>query len=125
MNFRQIEFTHLLENVIYNELCIRGYSVDVGIVHKQERTDGNNRIRQHYEVDFVCNQGSKRYYIQSAFKITNENKIQQEEKSLRNIDDSFKKIIILGEPSPIIRNDAGITFISIYEFLLNENSLDL
>lgn len=125
LNFRQIEFTHLLENVIYNELCIRGYSVDVGIVHKQERTDGNNRIRQHYEVDFVCNQGSKRYYIQSAFKITNESKIQQEEKSLRNIDDSFKKIIIFGESSPIIRNDAGITFISIYEFLLNEDSLDL
>ena len=125
LNFRQIEFTHLMENVIYNELCIRGYSVDVGIVHKQERTGGDDRTRRHYEVDFVCNQGSKRYYIQSAFKMTDENKIRQEENSLRKIDDSFKKIIVLGEPTPVIRTESGITIISIYDFLLNENSLDL
>lgn len=125
LNFRQIEFTHLLENVIYNELCIRGYSVDVGLVKKQERIEGDNRTRRHYEVDFVCNQGSKRYYIQSAFKMIDENKMRQEENSLRNIDDSFKKFIVLGEPTPIIRTEEGITIISIYDFLLKENSLDL
>lgn len=125
LNFRQIEFTHLLENVIYNELRIRGYNVDVGIVPKQVRDEDGNRIRQYYEVDFVCNQGSKRYYIQSAYRMNDENKIKQEETSLRNIGDSFKKIIILGEPTPVIRNESGITIISIYDFLLKDNSLEL
>lgn len=125
LNFRQIEFTHLLENVIYNELRIRGYNIDVGVVPKQERKDTGERVRQYYEVDFVCNQGSRRYYIQSAYKMIDENKIKQEEASLRHIDDSFKKIIILGEPTPVIRNDSGITIISIYDFLLKENSLEL
>lgn len=125
LNFRQIEFTHLLENVIYNELRIRGYNIDVGVVAKQERKDTGERVRQYYEVDFVCNQGSRRYYIQSAYKMIDENKIKQEEASLRHIDDSFKKIIILGEPTPVIRNDSGITIISIYDFLLKENSLEL
>ena len=125
LNFRQIEFTHLLENVIYNELRIRGYNIDVGVVPKQERIEDGKRVRQYYEVDFVCNQGSKRYYIQSAYRINDEYKIRQEENSLRNIDDSFKKIIVIGEATPIIRNEAGITTISIYDFLLNENSLEL
>ena len=91
MNFRQIEFTHLLENVIYNELLIRGFNVDVGVVSKQMRTDDGNRIRRNYEVDFVCNQGSRRYYIQSAYKMIDEDKVSQEKASLKNIDDSFKK----------------------------------
>lgn len=125
MNFRQIEFTHLLENVIYNELLIRGFNVDVGVVSKQIRTDDGSRVRRNYEVDFVCNQGSKRYYIQSAYKIIDDEKVRQEENSLRNIDDSFKKIIILGESTPVIRNEYGITIISIYDFLLNNNSLEL
>lgn len=125
LNFRQIEFTHLLENVIYNELLIRGFNVDVGVVSKQVRTDDGSRIRRNYEVDFVCNQGSRRYYIQSAYKMIDEEKVRQEENSLRNIDDSFKKIIILGESTPIIRNEYGVTIISIYDFLLNENSLEL
>lgn len=125
LNFRQIEFTHLLENVIYNELLIRGFNVDVGVVSKQVRTDDGSRVRRTYEVDFVCNQGSRRYYIQSAYKMIDEEKVRQEENSLRNIDDSFKKIIILGESTPIIRNEHGITIISIYDFLLNENSLEL
>lgn len=125
LNFRQVEFTHLLENVIYNELRIRGYNIDVGVVPKQVRKDTGERVRQYYEVDFVCNQGSKRYYIQSAYKMIDENKIKQEEASLRHIDDSFKKIIILGEPTPVIRNESGITIISIYDFLLKENSLEL
>ena len=125
LNFRQIEFTHLLENVIYNELLIRGFNVDVGVVSKQIRTDDGCRVRRNYEVDFVCNQGSKRYYIQSAYKMIDEEKVRQEENSLRNIDDSFKKIIILGESTPVIRNEYGITIISIYDFLLNNNSLEL
>ena len=125
LNFRQIEFTHLLENVIYNELRIRGYNVDVGVVSKRERNEEGNRDWKHYEVDFVCNQGSKRYYIQSAYRMIDQEKVRQEENSLRNIDDSFKKIIVLGEATPVIRTEAGITIISIYDFLLNDNSLEL
>ena len=125
LNFRQIEFTHLLENVIYNELRIRGYNVDVGVVSKRERNEEGNRNWKHYEVDFVCNQGSKRYYIQSAYRMIDQEKVRQEENSLRNIDDSFKKIIVLGEATPVIRTEAGITIISIYDFLLNDNSLEL
>lgn len=125
LNFRQIEYTHLLENVIYNELIARGFSVDVGIVPKQEKDNQGNRERLYYEVDFVCNQGSQRYYIQSAYRMINEEKVKQEEASLRNIDDSFKKIIILGEYTPVLHNEAGITIISIYDFLLKDNSLEL
>lgn len=125
LNFRQVEYTHLLENVIYNELIARGFSVDVGVVPKQMRDDNGERGRQYYEVDFVCNQGSKRYYIQSAYKMIDEEKVRQEETSLRNIDDSFKKIIILGEYTPVLHNESGITTISIFDFLLKENSLEL
>lgn len=125
LNFRQVEYTHLLENVIYNELIARGFSVDVGVVSKQTRDDNGERGRQYYEVDFVCNQGSKRYYIQSAYKMIDEEKVRQEEASLRNIDDSFKKIIILGEYTPVLHNESGITIISIFDFLLKENSLEL
>lgn len=106
-------------------LLVRGFNVDVGVVPKQVRTEEGNRIRQYYEVDFVCNQGSRRYYIQSAYRMIDEEKVRQEEASLRNIDDSFKKIIILGESTPVIRNESGITIISIYDFLLNDNSLEL
>lgn len=125
LNFRQIEFTHLLENVIYNELLIRGFNVDVGVVSRQVRTNDGSRVRRIYEVDFVCNQGSRRYYIQSTYKMMDDEKVRQEENSLRNIDDSFKKIIILGESTPVLRNEYGITIISIYDFLLNENALEL
>ena len=125
LNFRQIEYTHLLENVIYNELIARGFSVDVGIVAKHEKDDQGKRERQYYEVDFVCNQGSQRYYIQSAYRMINEEKVKQEESSLRNIEDSFKKIIILGEYTPVLHNETGITIISIYDFLLRDNSLEL
>lgn len=124
LNFRQVEYTHLLENVIYNELLVRGFSVDVGVVSKQERTE-DIRERRYYEVDFVCNQGSKRYYIQSAYRMIDDAKIKQEETSLRNIDDSFKKIIIVGEMMPVVRNESGITVMSIYDFLMQDNSLEL
>lgn len=125
INFRQVEYSHLLENVIYNELIARGFSVDVGMVVKQIRNDVGERSRKYYEVDFVCNLGSKRYYIQSAYRMLNEEKIRQEENSLRNIGDSFKKIIILGEYTPVLHNESGITILSIYDFLLKENSLEL
>ena len=125
LNFCQVEYTHLLENVIYNELRARGYSVDVGVVQKRLRTEDGNRDRQYYEVDFVCNQGSRRYYVQSAYRMIDEEKVKQEEASLRQINDSFKKIIILGEYTPVLHNESGITIISIYDFLLKENALEL
>ena len=125
LNFRQVEYTHLLENIIYNELISRGFSVDVGVVEKRSRNENGTDVRQYLEVDFVCNQGSKRYYIQSTYKMIDDEKVRQEENSLRNIDDSFKKIIILGEYTPVLHNESGITIMSIYDFLLKENSLEL
>ena len=125
INFRQVEYSHLLENVIYNELIARGFSVDVGVVVKQERNDMGERNRHYYEVNFVCNLGSKRYYIQSAYRMLNEEKVRQEENSLRHIDDSFKKIIILGDYTPVLHSESGITIIGIYDFLLKDNSLEL
>lgn len=124
INFRQPDQSHTMENIIYNELRMRGFNVDVGVVPVVIREDGK-QMRRQYEIDFVCNLGSARYYIQSAYRMENENKIAQEENSLRNVDDSFKKIIILGEHTPVLRNEAGITTISIYDFLLNANSLEL
>ncbi|MDE5801205.1 MAG: ATP-binding protein [Paramuribaculum sp.] len=124
LNFRQIEYTHLLENVIYNELLIRDFSVDVGVVPKNER-NAHGRERQYYEIDFVCNNGSQRYYIQSAYRMIDEAKVIQESASLMRVDDAFKKIIILGEYTPVLHTEDGITIISIYDFLLKENSLEL
>ena len=125
LNFRQIEKTHLMENVIYNELRVRGFSIDVGsVVTRSTDTEGNRKQTQ-YEVDFVCNMGSKRYYIQSAYRFDTEEKEKQEKASLINIGDSFKKIVIVGSPSIIHRNDDGIVTMSIYDFLLNDNSLSL
>ncbi|MBD5302865.1 MAG: ATP-binding protein [Bacteroides sp.] len=124
LNFRQIEYSHLLENVIYNELLARDFSVDVGVVAKNERT-ADSRKRQYYEVDFVCNNGSQRYYIQSAYRMIDEAKVNQESTSLLNVDDAFKKIIILGEYTPVLHTETGITIISIYDFLMKKNSLEL
>ena len=124
LNFRQFEETHLMENAIYNELVYRGYSVDVGVV--EIRTSDNGKmLKKQLEVDFVVNQASKRFYIQSAFALPNQEKIEQEQASLIKIQDSFKKIIIVGGNSPVWINESGITFMGIYDFLLNENSLDL
>lgn len=125
LNFRQTEPSHLMENMIYNELRVRGFNVDVGVVPVQLRKEDGSRERKQFEVDFVCNMGSKRYYLQSAYRIPDEEKLKQEEASLRNIDDSFKKIIIVGEDIPVLRNEAGITTIGIYDFLLDDNSLDI
>ncbi len=125
LNFRQVEYTHLMENVIYNELIARGFKVDVGVVQKQIRDDNGERSRLYLEVDFICNQGSRRYYIQSAYRMKDEIKVRQEEASLTNIDDSFKKIIIIGEYTPVLHNERGITILSIYDFLLNDYSLEM
>ena len=125
INFRQDEKTHLMENVIYNELLIRGFNVDVGVVPVVSRDENGKQVRSQLEIDFVCNQGSKRYYIQSAFRMNSESKEQQEQASLTKVNDSFKKIIITGEESLVHRNEQGITTMSIYDFLLNPNALEL
>lgn len=124
LNFRQFEETHLMENAIYNELIYRGYSVDVGVVEIRS-ADNGKMLKKQLEVDFVVNQASKRLYIQSAFTLPEQEKIEQEQASLMKIPDSFKKIIIVGGNSPVWRNESGITFMGIYEFLLNEDSLEL
>ena len=124
LNFRQFEETHLMENAIYNELIYRGYSVDVGVV--ETRVDeGGKKVRKQLEVDFVVNQFNKRYYIQSSYALSDREKFEQEQAPLVKIPDSFKKIVVVGNNTPIWRNEEGITFMGIYDFLLNENSLDL
>ena len=120
LNFRQQEENHIMENIIYNELLIRGYNVDVGVVEVRE-----GDVRKQLEVDFVCNLGSKRYYVQSALNIDTPEKTLQETKSLNNIGDSFKKIIVVKDNIKLWRNDQGIVIMGIQEFLLNKNSLDL
>ena len=114
-----------MENLIYNELRIRGFNVDIGVVPVIIKDNEGKQQRLQLEVDFVCNLGSRRYYIQSAFRMETDEKIKQESASLLKVDDSFKKIIVLGEETPILRDEAGITTISIYDFLLKENSLEL
>lgn len=124
LNFRQVERSHLMENIIYNELIYRGFNVDVGVVPVQ-RMDNGVRKRSQLEVDFVCNKGFERYYIQSALEMSTDEKIRQEMASLRNIDDSFKKIIVVGTHQPFYKNQDGFIIISVYDFLLNEHSLGL
>ena len=123
LNFRQFEETHLMENAIYNELIYRGYKVDVGVVEIRVDENGKKAHKQ-LEVDFVVNQGSKRYYIQSAYALPNQEKVEQEQASLIKIPDSFKKIIITSGNFPVWRNDQGITIIGLFDFLLNDDSLD-
>lgn len=125
LNFRQLEPSHMMENIIYNELRIRGFNVDVGVVPIVRRNAEGKQERVRLEIDFVCNKGSRKYYIQSAYQMLDEDKIRQEEASLRNVDDSFKKIIVVGSNIIIRRNEAGITTMGIYDFLLKENSLEL
>lgn len=125
LNFRQQERNHIMENLIYNELLIRGYNVDVGVVECYEHDKKNKTIRKQLEIDFVCNQGSKRYYIQSALNLDTREKNIQESKSLNNVGDNFKKIIVVEDDIELWRNEDGILIIGIKEFLLNKNSLDL
>jgi len=125
LNFRQTEFTHLLENAIYNELRLRGYSVDVGQIPIFTIGEDGKRQRSTLEVDFVCNLGYKRCYIQSAYALPTEDKMKQEFNSLLRIKDSFKKIVIVGTPTPTYQNEEGIQIMNIYDFLMNPDSLNL
>lgn len=125
LNFRQQEENHIMENIIYNELCIRGYHVDVGLVEIKEKNNEGKMTQKQLEVDFIANKGSSKYYIQSAFTMNSMEKLGQEQKSLLNIHDSFKKIIVVKDDINPRRNEMGIMTIGIVKFLLNENSLDL
>lgn len=123
LNFRQFEETHIMENVIYNELKIMGFNVDVGVVDYRKDIDGKS-VRVQAEVDFVCNKADKRYYIQSAFSIPDKEKMLQEQNSLTRINDSFKKIIIVKDAIKTHYNDDGVLILNLFDFLLEENSLE-
>lgn len=125
LGFRRIEDTHIMENIVYNELRSRGYSVDVGVVEKRGLNQEGKTERIYLEIDFIANLGSKRYYIQSAFSMPTEQKRMQEKASLVNVNDSFKKIILVKDVMNVTRDEDGITTMSIYDFLLKENSLEL
>ena len=116
--FRQQEYTHIMENVIYNELRLRGYSVDVGVVENVEKENGSS-VRKKLEVDFVVNLGNRRYYVQSAYNIPDEAKMAQEQVSLLAINDAFRKIIIVNQPILSGYNEQGILLISLQDFLMN------
>ena len=123
LNFRQFEETHIMENVIYNELKIMGFNVDVGVVDYRKDIDGKS-VRVQAEVDFVCNKADRRYYIQSAFSIPDREKMLQEQNSLTRINDSFKKIIIVKDAIKTHYNDDGVLILNLFDFLLEENSLE-
>ena len=120
LNFRQQEENHIMENIIFNELLIRGYSVDVGVVESR-----NSNGRTYYEIDFICNMGSNKYYIQSALNIDSPERNYQESRSLNSVNDNFKKIIVVKEDINLWHNEDGILIIGIKDFLLNNNSLNL
>lgn len=123
LNFRQIEETHSMENIIFNELKMRGFNVDVGVIMQYETNEKGTSIRKQLEIDFVCNQGSKRYYIQSAYAIPDQAKMEQEQKSLMLTGDFFKRIIITKDTPAPYYNESGVLIMNVYDFLLNENSL--
>ena len=125
LGFRQVEETHLMENIIYNELRSRGYTVDVGVVEKRGKDENGKEYKKQLEIDFIANLGSRRYYIQSAFSMPTEKKRIREKASLVNVKDSFKKIIVVKDVINVTRDEDGITTMSIYDFLLKENSLEL
>lgn len=124
LNFRQYENTHIMENILYNELIIRGFNVDVGVVEKCIYDENGKKSLVKLEVDFVCNKGSQRYYVQSAFSIPDKEKMDQEQASLNRIGDSFKKVIVVQDNVLPWHNEKGYLIINILDFLLNENSLE-
>lgn len=125
LNLRQVEETHAIENIIFNELKVRGYNVDVGVVVMNEVDKNGKKIRKQLEVDFVCNKGSKRFYIQSAYALHDKEKMEQEQRSLVNTGDGFKKIIITKDAVAPLYNDEGILVMSVYDFLLNPDSMEI
>ena len=125
LGFRQVEENHLMENIIYNELKMRGFQVDVGVVQKRKHEEDGKHKKKQLEIDFVANLGSQRYYIQSAFSLPDQEKEEQEKASLLNVNDSFKKIIIVKDIIKVTHDENGITTMSIFDFLLKENSLEL
>lgn len=125
LNFRRVEETHAMENIIFNELKVRGYNVDVGVVVMNEVDKNGKKIRKQLEVDFVCNKGSKRFYIQSAYALPDKEKMEQEQRSLVNTGDGFKKIIITKDAVAPLYNDEGILVMSVFDFLLNPDSMEI
>lgn len=124
LGFRQVEFSHMMENVLYNELRSRGYSVDVGLVETWEKNEQGKTVRKILEVDFVVNRGSQRIYIQSAYMLPDKAKVEQEQRPLTNISDSFRKVVVSGDHMRGLYNDDGIYRIGVFEFLLNASCLD-
>ena len=124
LNFRQIEETHAMENIIFNELKVRGFNVDIGVVVVNETDQNGKKIRKQLEIDFVCNKGSKRYYIQSAFAVSDAGKMRQEQRSLINTGDGFKKIIITKDALAPLYNEEGVLVMNVFDFLLNQDSMD-
>lgn len=125
LNFRQIEGTHIMENIIYNELRFRGYKVDVGVVESREKDENGKEIRKQLEIDFIATLGSKKYYIQSAYAIPDEEKYKQETRSFDKANDSFKKIILVEKSMKPRRDDNGYVCMGVKEFLLDEGSLEV
>ncbi len=125
LEFRQTEENHIMENIIYNELRIRGFRVDVGLVEHYSKDENKKSVKKQLEVDFVATKGNRKYYIQSAFAMANPEKIEQEQRSLLSIPDSFKKIVVVKDNIKVRRNEQGIVTMGVYNFLLDENSLDL
>jgi len=123
LGFRQVEETHLMENAVYNELLSRGYAVDVGVVEKRKRNQEGKQEKRKLEIDFVANMGSQRYYIQSAFQIPDQEKERQEKESLNSVEDSFKKIVLVRDVVKTSRDEKGIVTMSIYDFLMDKDSL--
>lgn len=124
LNFRQIEETHSMENIIFNELKMRGFNVDVGVIVQYATNEKGNSIRKQLEIDFVCNKGSKRYYIQSAYAIPDQAKMEQEQRPLMLTGDFFKRIILTKDTPAPYYNESGVLLMNVYDFLLNENSLE-
>ena len=124
LSFRQTEENHLMENVLYNEMRHRGFLVDVGNVNIRVKNEKGEWQRITLEVDFVCNLGSRRYYLQSAYRLPDEEKVEQEKRSLKNIKDSFRKLVIVGERMKLRRDESGIVMLGVYEFLQDWNLMD-
>ena len=124
LNFRQLEETHLMENVMYNELCLRGYSVDVGVVEINERQEDGKYVRKQIEVDFVCNKADERVYVQSAFSIPTTEKRQQEERPLVNVGDGFRKVVVTKDNVIRHNDENGILIMSLQEYLMDERALE-